>query len=453
VPKVPLVIALAAMGMGMSLIDQGSRRVEYSDLTPEIERRLAAAGITKQNLAAYLGRVEKDTEQRVIEGNREHLIYYALQSRRFTNRTAIEPAVSARRFVEALPERERARLLADPAYLPSAKWPHDERTRLTDLLAALATPSEDSRLAILKGVAGQAATVDAFFGDYARVARFLYLKEFSPSRDATTVARLYQTRAHSTDTQIEAGFSVYTGLAILHALDPSFRLTRVLIVGPGLDLAPRTDLIDAADPQSYQPLAVADALLALSLAPANDLRIHAIDVNPLVVQAVQHAARDGFTWHLFSGIGETPARPFSTDYREYLQRLGRAIGEQLQPPANLRANRHYRHSIAVRPSVARQMSAERLNVITDRLTGEPRFDLIVVTNVFPYFDNPQLALAMANIAAMLRPRGYLLHNEPREGLREVAGSLGLPVIQTRSAIVAESPSQPLYDVVWLHQKR
>ncbi|PYR46866.1 MAG: hypothetical protein DMF95_17585, partial [Acidobacteria bacterium] len=64
----------------------------------------------------------------------------------------------------------------------------------------------------------------------------------------------------------------------------------------------------------------------------------------------------------------------------------------------------------------------------------------------------QLALALANITAMLRPGGYLLHNEPRAGLVETAASLGLPLLHTRAAILGGPPARPLYDTVWLHQK-
>ena len=57
-----------------------------------------------------------------------------------------------------------------------------------------------------------------------------------------------------------------------------------------------------------------------------------------------------------------------------------------------------------------------------------------------------------NIAAMLRPGGYLLHNESREGLAELAGAIGLPVLQMRTAVLGGPAARPLYDAVWLHQK-
>ena len=164
---------------------------------------------------------------------------------------------------------------------------------------------------------------------------------------------------------------------------------------PGLDLAPRTDLTDAVDPQSYQPLAVADALLALSLASDVDLRVHSLDVNPRVVRALEAAARGPLALHLFAGILETADQPFRPEYRAYMHALGRAIGEETTAPRLVASDRHYLHSIAVRPAVARALSVERLNIVTERLVNEPPFDVAVATNVLTYFDDRQLALARA----------------------------------------------------------
>jgi chemotaxis methyl-accepting protein methylase len=53
-----------------------------------------------------------------------------------------------------------------------------------------------------------------------------------------------------------------------------------------------------------------------------------------------------------------------------------------------------------------------LNIILQRLElpAEEKFDLIVGTNVFLYYDEFQQALALANIQRMLRPGGMLLSN-------------------------------------------
>ena len=113
-------------------------------------------------------------------------------------------------------------------------------------------------------------------------------------------------------------------------------------------------------------------------------------------------------------------------------------------------------------SHARTLAAESLDIVTERLDGPP-FDLIIATNILPYFDDTQLTLAMANIGRMLAPDGVFLHNEARPVLGELTDALGLPFQQSRQVIIAsvrgalrpgsgQAPA-PLYDSVWLHRKR
>ena len=55
-----------------------------------------------------------------------------------------------------------------------------------------------------------------------------------------------------------------------------------------------------------------------------------------------------------------------------------------------------------------------MNVVLQRLEQpEPqkRFDAIIATNVLVYYDVFEQSLALANLAAMLRPGGLLLSND------------------------------------------
>jgi len=71
--------------------------------------------------------------------------------------------------------------------------------------------------------------------------------------------------------------------------------------------------------------------------------------------------------------------------------------------------------------------------------------------VFPYLDDDALMLAVSNIAAMLNADGWLLHNEARRVLHEIAAALGLPPSQSRHAVIATvKGAPPLGDSVWLH---
>src|SRR5205823_2658469 len=158
--------------------------------------------------------------------------------------------------------------------------------------------------------------------EYVRAMTFLYRKEFM-ARSPEATARLYQSLGLSTDTAVEAGYSVQVGLGVLKALEPSRRIRRVLIVGPGIDLAPRTGMLEVGAPESYQPWAVIDALVSLGLSRLDDLQVIGADINPRVVDHLRQARQAPPILHLVSGLGETGSVTFSRDFRDYFAALGR----------------------------------------------------------------------------------------------------------------------------------
>src|SRR5262249_262957 len=188
----------------------------------------------------------------------------------------------------------------------------------------------DARLAYFKLLASsdRLDSPEVLYPDYVRVARFLYNQETTARGTASRVAeaaRLYQRRPYSSDSGIEAACAVYLGLGALHELDPDLRVRRVLIVGPGMDLAPRTNLNDLVSPQSYQPFAVADAVLTLALASERDLRIQSLDVNERVLSMLQRPGQNAVILHLFTRIPDTPEQPLSPEYGSYARLLRPAI--------------------------------------------------------------------------------------------------------------------------------
>jgi hypothetical protein len=309
----------------------------------------------------------------------------------------------------------------------------------------------------------------ALLREYLRAMRFVYEKEFVAQRSADApqaVAELYRTRGLSTDTAVEAGYLVSVGLGILKALQPAGRIRRALIVGPGLDLAPRTGLVEAGPPESYQPWAVIDALLSLDLARIGELEVVGADINPRVVAHLRRSHDTPPSLVLVSGLGESETVTFSREFREYFATLGGAIGAT-DPHGSRSATGlhgstrvlgldrtgHLSKTVAVSRTAARALSAETLDVVTERLTGSP-FDLIVATNILPYFDDRELTLALANIASMLAPGGAFVHNEMRPEMKTVTAALGVPFEQSRQAVIAtvRGGRGPLVDNVWLHRK-
>jgi hypothetical protein len=95
------------------------------------------------------------------------------------------------------------------------------------------------------------------------------------------------------------------------------------------------------------------------------------------------------------------------------------------------------------------LDAETLDITVERL--DARYDLVVVTNVFPYLSDAELLLAIGNIAGMLAPGGVVIHNEPRPVLADALLALGMPLLQSRSGVIATvAGRKPLYDAAWMH---
>jgi SAM-dependent methyltransferase len=66
-------------------------------------------------------------------------------------------------------------------------------------------------------------------------------------------------------------------------------------------------------------------------------------------------------------------------------------------------------TVAVRPAVALRLEPVDLNIVVQR-SDTHRFDLIVATNVFVYYDVLEQVLALSNVRSMLKPGGLLLSN-------------------------------------------
>ena len=434
-----------------------TRRIAWQDIA-QLRSRLEPHGITEAGFASHIERIRRDNDRRVREGDLDHLVFYLLQSTRFTGQPAIEPALSAKALVEGLDFSERGAFLRTGTTRRS-HVPPAVQARAAALVTALDSSSSDPRLAYFRELVGVTVPEKRerkarLLDEYLRVMQFVYEKEFvaQPSAGgAEAVAALYRTRGFSTDTAVEAGFLVYHGLGVVKSLEPVRRVRRVLIIGPGLDLAPGTALLESGAPESYQPWAVIDALLALGLARGDDLDVVAADINPRVVQHLRRSRASPPTLTLVSEIAGSERVTLTESFRDYFAQLGRAIGRVAT--VDEIENGHLRKSLQVGAEASRALRAERLDIVTERLEG-PAFDLILATNVLPYFDDPALILAIANGAAMLAPGGVFLHNEARPLLRDVSAEVGLLFEQSRHVTIANvrGAPTPLYDSVWIHRK-
>ena len=190
------------------------------------------------------------TAERMREGELDHLIYYLLQSRAFTTASPIEPARSAFAYMSS----------------PKPTISADVTRRIDDLARALLHPL-DERQRYFARLAQPEAAKTVLAREYERAMSFLYRKEAEcpkTARPQECVAELYQSRGHSTDTSPNSTDSIVAALGWMRENLPR-NISRVLVIGPGEDFAPRTGLLDTAEPRVYQPQRVTRALIASGL--------------------------------------------------------------------------------------------------------------------------------------------------------------------------------------------
>src|ERR1043166_228888 len=89
---VPLLVSAA-------LAVAGTRTVVWSDLSPAVQSRLQPA-LTATSFDSRIAAIAREAQARVREGDMDHLVFYVLQSTHFTALAPIEPALSAKQFVE-----------------------------------------------------------------------------------------------------------------------------------------------------------------------------------------------------------------------------------------------------------------------------------------------------------------------------------------------------------------
>jgi hypothetical protein len=303
--------------------------------------------------------------------------------------------------------------------------------RVAALATAVAMPGDDARLRFAAAVAarhsidprtppGQQALrrwledgVVRVVEEYRRHAAVTH----DPAASSDSRSTLFSDRGLASDTTIFPAFGLEQALDALKskAFLTQGSVRRVGVVGPGLDFIDKRVGYDFYPPQSLPPFAVVDSLRRLDLAASGGVQLITLDLSPRVnehLEAARTRAGGGTAYVMQLPRDEAPARwtPFLAAYWES---LGDRIGETV--PAIAPAFPGVRNrAIRVRPEVVESIVPRELNIVVERLDGDAtaRFDLLVATNVLIYYDVFDQLLALANVAAMLRPGGFLLTNTP-----------------------------------------
>ena len=311
------------------------------------------------------------------------------------------------------------------------------RARVDDLVAGLHHPGDNERLVFLSGLLRTKGIDPGLPGQtgvflYNNLQRVLKERQSIAERASETKpaslldrASLFSDRGVSLDTSILPDFSIEQTLRDLkqRGVLREGQVARVAVIGPGLDFIDKNEEsgYDYYPQQTVQPFALYDSLLRLKLARTNALSLSIFDISQRVLDHLQRAREraqknTGYVIQLPRDVG----RPWPPALIDYWRSLGDQVGVSVKPirppdvfqPLNGGRGLETR-AVRVRPDVVLACEPVDLNIVLER--GKPdtsnRFDLIVGTNIFLYYDAFEQMLALENAGAMLKPGGLLLTND------------------------------------------
>lgn len=388
-----------------------------------------------QQWTAWAQRADRAIRSRLAQGDEDSLVNLALLGTSFTT----QPRVSERQLLAI---RERARNAGEA----SIELPKTVAKRLDDFVEALAGNDGEERIRFARSflAARVGARLDTETGR--RKARDLIVAALTRALlelesydkivaevkllgDDTAVfiqrSEIYRTRGLSSDTSLRPNYGVEQALRELleGGLVAPGSINRVAVVGPGLDFSDKQSGYDFYPQQTIQPFALMDTLIRLRLADAEKVQVTTLDLSPKVNDHVAQARSRGLRGERYTiQLPLDTETPWTDGFLAYWRGFGDRIGSEVEPAAVPAIDSGLRmRALAVDAKFATRVHAEDTNIVVQYLPlqDEEKFDLVVGTNIFLYYDGFQKSLALANIARMLRVGGFLLSNH---ALLEIPGS-------------------------------
>ena len=383
--------------------------IPYEDAKPILEAN--GRSISAAEWPAWVAKRNAEIRARLAQGDEDSVVNLWLYGTSFTK----WPRVTDREAAQlASSEKVQDLLLA----------------RLDDFVAAIAKPGTNERLQFARDlVTRKGIDLTTETGREKAKAYLVEIRErviaeneryrraaASPSEYST----LFRDRGLSSDTRLTASFAIDKALEALAASGWAARggVTRVAIVGPGLDFTDKAEGYDFYPLQTIQPFAVIDSLARLELTAPADLKLTTLDLSPRVnhhILAARKRASLGSSYVIQLPLArDQPSHQWHPDLAAYWQRFGSMIGRSVPAtPAPAIVGDVRVRAIAVRPSIVKAVTPEDVDIVLERLDPLPdseRFDLIVATNILVYYDAFEQSLALANISKMLKPGGVFLTN-------------------------------------------
>jgi hypothetical protein len=334
------------------------------------------------------------------------------------------------------------------------------RARVDDLAAGLRSPGDNERLILLNSLLRNQGIDPTEAGEtgmfiYSNLQRVIQematlakrgeeverLTQSNGPSDPTAIFNwrpgLLRDRGVSLDTSIFPNFSIEQALRDLkdRGVLREGQVARVAVIGPGLDFSDKNEeySYDYYPQQTLQPFVLYDSLLRLGLARGNAVFMSIFDISSRVIDHIQRArerARSNSRMPNTGYVIQLPrelTRPWPADLVGYWRSLGNQVGVEVAPirppeifrPMNGRQGLETR-AVRIRPEVVLACQPLDLNIVLERvnLAEADRFDLMVATNIFIYYDAFERSLALENGGAMLKHGGLLLTNDR---LPEVSG--------------------------------
>ena len=385
-------------------------------------------------------------EDRIAQGDVDSMVNLLLFGTSFTD----EPRITAR-LLSDLNQKWNAGDRSAQETLAR----HYER-RAADLVNAVwAAAGTDARLQDVKRVltarghsldtaTGQRAAIQDLLASVARVREEAAslaeeLEAQRRAKDSTAGfaerSRVFRNRGLSADSSVLTQFAVDRAVCALgeRGVLAARSVNRIAIVGPGLDFVDKQEGFDFYAPQSLQPFTLADSLLQCGLATRSAVSITTIDISPRVNGHLRAAVRRATDRRAaYRLVLPWNSGGVSSEATAYWKRAGAQVGRAFAAPAPRGMPAVQVRGVAVSPEIVRRIQPIDASIVSDRLElpDERQFDLVLASNVLVYYDTFEQTLALASVAAMLKPGGVLLTNDAVLEIPEVpmrsAGSVGVP---------------------------
>ena len=342
------------------------------------------------------------------------------------------------------------------------------KARIDDFIAALAAPGTNERLVFARKVVERRGISPSTEDGRGRLRRYLEERTalvgsavhapvlHDPATGLADQITIFRDRGLASDTLFWINFAVDQALAEMKtagALQPR-SVRRVALVGPGLDFADKQEGYDFYPQQTIQPFALIDSLGRAGLAARVGVGVWALDVSRAVLDHLESARARADAGAAYTVVlPRNLDQPWTDTLLRFRDRFGDEIGKPMAaaaPPSN--AGNVEVRSVLFPPAVTRAIVPRDLNVVLQRTEPVPgeAFDLVVATNILLYYDVFEQSLAAANIAAMLRPGGFLLSNDR---IFELPGGPVALAGRTAAAYMNVPGSGPRGDQIYWYQRR